>query len=193
MLGTPISFSISSGFVSGTNTLDFVVSNAGGGPTGLIVSLLPVYGTGQNVANGRDNSFQIISDTTGEVNAPAQALVVNSPGWGTNVPGAAWIAPSADQSSDRNVCCFNGVDDYRTTFTVPGSAAAMTLNLTLSADDYVDVLLNGKQVFTHPNTSMWNASVSFSITSGFVTGTNTLDFVVSNAGGGPTGLIVAMH
>jgi hypothetical protein len=85
------------------------------------------------------------------------------------------------------------VDDYRTTFTVPGSAAAMTLNLTLSADDYVDVLLNGKQVFTHPNTSMWNASVSFSITSGFVTGTNTLDFVVSNAGGGPTGLIVAMH
>jgi hypothetical protein len=55
----------------------------------------------------------------------------------------------------------------------------------------VDVLLNGVSVFTHPNTAMWGTPVTFSITSGFVLGTNTLDFIVTN-GGGPTGLIAAI-
>jgi uncharacterized protein (TIGR03437 family) len=39
---------------------------------------------------------------------------------------------------------------------------------------------------------MWGASISFAIGSSFVSGTNTLDFLVSNASGGPTGLIAAI-
>jgi YD repeat-containing protein len=150
----------------------------------------PFIATGQNVTNGRDNRYQIVADTTGEISAPAAAFVVSSPGWAATIPGAAWIAPSADQSSDRLGCCNNTSDTYRTTFTVSGNPSTAALNLTIAADDYVDVLLNGNSVFTHPNTEMWFTPVTFSITSGFVSGTNTLDFVVTNSGG-PTGLIVA--
>ena len=149
--------------------------------------------TGLNATNGTDNSYEIVADTTGEISAPAAAFVVTSlaGGWGT-IPGASWIAPAADQSNaTRNGCCANTSDTYQLTLTVSGSASEVALNLTVAADDYVDVLLNGSYVFTHPNTAMWGTPVTFSIGSGFVEGTNTLDFVVTN-GGGPTGLIASI-
>jgi len=173
---------------AGSATAVLTLSVTAGGSTSV-----SVYSSGQNVTNGRDNSYQIVADTTGEIAAPAAAFVVTSlaGGW-TTIPGAAWIAPSADQSNaTRNPCCANTSDRYRTTFTVSGSPSSAALNLTIAADDYVDVLLNGNSVFTHPNTAMWGTPVPFSITSGFVSGTNTLDFLVTNASG-PTGLIVAV-
>ncbi len=67
--------------------------------------------------------------------------------------------------------------------------STVVLNVSLLADDFVDVFLNGNLVFTHPNTAMYLNPSSFAITTGFVAGTNTLDFVVNNVtGGGPTGL-----
>jgi len=167
-------------------SVPFTVS-AGPGTTVLVSS------SGQNVVNGRDASYQIIADTTGEIPAPASAFVVTllAGGW-ASIPGAAWIGPSADQSNaTRNPCCLNTADTYRTTVSVTGDPSAVTLSLTVAADDYVDILLNGQQVFTHTSTSMWGTPVSFSISSGFVSGTNDLDFAVTN-GGGPTGLIVAV-
>ncbi len=149
--------------------------------------------TGLHVTNGRDNNYEIASDTTGEILAPAAAFVVTSPagGWGT-IPGASWIAPAADQSNaTRNGCCTNTSDEYQLIFTVTSNPSTAALNVTVAADDYVDVLLNGVSVFTHPNTAMWGTPVTFSITSGFVLGTNTLDFIVTN-GGGPTGLIATI-
>ncbi|MGA7239244.1 MAG: Ig-like domain-containing protein, partial [Bryobacteraceae bacterium] len=157
-------------------------------PTGATPGL---YSSGQNVVNGLDKSFQILSDTTGQISAPNAAFVVKSPGWPATVPGAAWIAPSADQGSDRLGCCSNTADTYRMTFTLPANGSGLTLNLTLAADDYVDVLLNGQTVYTHASTTMWITPVNFSISSGFVAGANTLDFAVTNSGG-PTGLIVAI-
>lgn len=173
---------------AGSITTQFTLTVTAGGTTSV-----SIYSSGQNVTSGTDNSYQIVADTTGQVAAPAPAVVVTSlpGGWGT-IPGAAWIAPSADQSNaTRNPCCANTSDRYRTTFTVTGSPAGVSLNLTIAADDYVDVLLNGGSVFTHPNTGMWGTPIAFSINSGFVSGTNTLDFQVTN-GGGPTGLIVAI-
>ena len=164
-----------------------VASSTSGNP----VSSL--YSSGQNVTNGRDNSYQIVADTTGELVGPATAFLVTAlaGGW-TGIPGAAWIGPSADQSNaTRNPCCANTSDDYQATFTVSGNPSNVTLNLTLAADDYVDVLLNGNSVFTHPSTAMWGTPVTLSIRSGFISGTNTLEFLVTN-GGGPTGLIVAV-
>jgi hypothetical protein len=150
--------------------------------------------SGQNVTNGRDNSYQIVADTTGQLVAPAPAFVVTSlaGGWDA-IPGAVWIGPSADQSNaTRDGCCANTSDTYQTAFTISGSTSGVALNLTVSADDYVDVLLNGNSVFSHPNAAMWSTPVSFSINSGFVSGKNTLDFVVTNVSG-PTGLIVAIR
>ena len=152
-----------------------------------------ISSSGQNVANGTDSSYAITADTTGETAVPAPATVVTSlpSGWAV-VPGAAWIAPAADQSNaTRNPCCSNTADTYQTTFTVSGDPSNVALNLTLAADDYVDIKLNGSPVFTHTNTSMWGAPITVPISSGFVSGTNTLDFFVTN-GGGPTGLAVAV-
>jgi uncharacterized protein (TIGR03437 family) len=172
----------------GSLTTQFSLEVTGGGTVST-----SVYNSGQNASNGRDNSYEIISDTTGQIAAPAPAFVVTSlpGGWGT-IPGAAWIGPSADQSNaTRNGCCNNTSDTYQTTFSVSGDPSTFALNLTVAADDYVDVQLNGNTVFTHRNTAMWTTPVTFSINSGFVSGTNTLDFVVTN-GGGPTGLDVAI-
>jgi RHS repeat-associated protein len=154
---------------------------------------LPVPSTGQNVSGGRDTSYQIIADTTGEIAAPAQAFVgTDIPAWVT-IAGAQWIGPSADQSNaTRNPCCANTADTYRTTFSLSGvSLSDVAFSIFISADDYVDVLLNGQPVFTHPDTSMYGLAFFFSLNSGFVSGINTLDFVVTNSGG-PTGLIVAV-
>ncbi len=154
----------------------------------------PVFSTGQNTTGGQDNSYQIVADSTGESKAPAEASVVMSPGsqW-TTFPGAAWVAPSANQSnSTRDNCCQGTSSHYRTTFSLAGyypSTARLTLSLT--ADDYVDVMLNGQAAFTHSDVAMWGQSFSVVITSFFVAGTNTLDFLVSNDSGGPTGLIVS--
>ncbi len=150
-----------------------------------------VPATGQNVTNGRDNGYQVVADTTGQIAPPAAAILITSLAFNwAAIPGAVWIGPSADQSNaTRGPCCANTSDTYRTTFTISGSPAGAALNLTVAADDYVDVLLNGAPVFTHTSTNMWETPAAFSITSGFVTGTNTLDFVVTNMGG-PTGLAV---
>ena len=174
---------------AGSVTAQFTLTIAASGAT-----IVSVNSSGQKVTNGRDNTYQILGDTTGEIAAPATAFVVTSlPGGWAPIPGAAWIGPSADQSNaTRNPCCVNTSDTYRTTVAVSGDPSRVQLNLTLAADDYVDVLLNGNSVFAHPNIAMWTTPVTFSINSGFVSGTNTLDFVVTNAGG-PTGLIVAVN
>jgi hypothetical protein len=171
---------------AGSGSAQFTLTVTAGSATSLTL-----YSSGQNVTNGRDNSYQILRDTTGQIVAPAPAFLVSLPGWGASVPGAAWIAPSADQGSDRLGCCTNTADTYQTTFTVSGDPSAAMLYVTMAADDYVDVYLNGFITFAHPSTVMWNAPVSFSISSGFNSGTNTLDFAVTNSGG-PTGLLVAI-
>ena len=144
--------------------------------------------TGQSVTGGRDNNYQIIADSTGEITPAAQAFVANpvAAGWGTAIGGTQWIAPAADQTNGtRPGFCCGGSTTYRTTFA--GIPAGGSLNVALMADDYVDVLLNGSTVFTHSGT-MYVAPSNFTISSGFVAGTNNLDFVVSNPTGGPTGL-----
>lgn len=196
-----INFTVPSGLATGTYPISIQVNGISSpttinsNPPGQIViaiqgsssTTVSVNNSGRNVSNGRDNSFQIISDSTGQIKAPAAAFVVGAPGWGASIAGAAWIAPSADQGNDRQGCCSNTSDTYRTTVTISGSPTGVSLNFTIAADDYVDVYLNGAKVYTHASTVMWNSLFTFSITSGLVTGTNTLDFVVTN-GGGPTGM-----
>ena len=57
-------------------------------------------------------------------------------------------------------------------------------------DTLTDVRLNGTSVAT--NVGAYNSWSSFSITSNFVTGTNTLDFYLSNVGSSSSGLQVQM-
>jgi hypothetical protein len=98
---------------------------------------------------------------------------------------SAWIGPSNDAQLNSP----NGIYDYRMTFDLTGfKPATALLSGQWAADDSANMLING--VPTGTNATGFSAFTGFSITSGFIAGVNTLDFIVLNAGGGPTGLRV---
>jgi uncharacterized RDD family membrane protein YckC len=150
--------------------------------------------TGRNVGNWRDASWRIMSDTTQQIGGPGPAFVVRLPGseW-TRIPGAVWIGPSANQSKSlREKCCKNTSDTYQTKFTLDKDTVSTAgFDLMVAADDYVDVLLNGKPVQTHVSQKMWATPARIQVRSGFQAGENVLTFVVTNVGGA-TGLAVAV-
>ncbi|HUA60728.1 MAG TPA: RDD family protein [Verrucomicrobiae bacterium] len=151
-------------------------------------------GTGQNIGNFRDASYRITADSTGQMGDPGPAYVVRIPaaGW-TRLPRVQWIGPSNNQSNaKRNPCCRNTSDTYQTKFTLdPAAVTETAFEVTVAADDYVDVLLNGKPVWSHTSQNMCGAPQKFTVKSGFQLGENTLTFVVTNLGG-PTGLLASL-
>lgn len=110
--------------------------------------------------------------------------------WHPNLPNAQWI------SSDPNMTLPNGAYNYKTSFDltglVPGTAS---INLTIGADDkVVGVLLDGVAVtpaITTPDQGYKNL-YTFTISSGFHAGMNTLVFETMNTHGSVQGLLVAM-
>lgn len=120
----------------------------------------------------------------------------------TDDSASAWINPtSGAQSVDPAV---NGFYDYQTTFTLdPSTDLSTTAIFGEWATDNcgIDILLNGVSTGNGmancsgpSNYAPFNAWTIFNpITSGFVIGDNTLDFIVENYGqesGNPTGLRV---
>jgi hypothetical protein len=104
---------------------------------------------------------------------------------------SAWIGPNNDAQVDGNV----GLYDYQTTFSLAGfNAATAFISGGWSSDNNgVAILLNGVDT-GNLGTDFAQFSIGFvpfSITSGFNSGVNTLDFIVNN-GGGPTALRVEM-
>jgi hypothetical protein len=109
------------------------------------------------------------------------------PPWTANTATAQWITPKMPEP-------VNGAYNYTTTFNLTGfdpTTAKITGNL--SADDeVVGVLLNGVPVvpsITTPDGSFTSLH-PFSITSGFVSGINKLEFLTMNTHGHQVGLIV---
>ena len=99
---------------------------------------------------------------------------------------SAWIGPNNDGAVDGPV----GTYIYRTTFDLTGfNPASAFLTVGWSSDnDGLDVLLNGLSKGSATSfTQFATGFVTFTISSGFVAGINTLDFLVNN-GGGPTAL-----
>ena len=101
---------------------------------------------------------------------------------------SAWIGPNNDDDLEGPV----GGYTYRTTFDLTGfnpSTAAITGSWTTD-NNGLDILINGTGLgFTTPSAAYSSGFFAFSVTSGFVSGVNTLDFVVDN-NGGPTALRV---
>ena len=107
------------------------------------------------------------------------------PPWLPNNAGSRWIGPAADSYGPA------GPWIYRTTFNLPANAILSSVNVMgcwATDDPGTDIRINGAST---GQTSLfsYSALTPFSVTSGFVVGTNTLDFYVTNAGG-PTGLRV---
>lgn len=107
------------------------------------------------------------------------------PPWLPNNSFSRWIGPAAN-SFGPSVPFI-----YRTTFTVPATAILSTVNVTgdwATDDPGTDIRING--VSTFQTSASYEALTPFAVSSGFVVGTNTLDFYLVNVGGGPTGLRV---
>jgi len=103
--------------------------------------------------------------------------------WLADDPISAWIGPNNDSQDDGPI----GTYIYRTTFSLTGLIPATAILTGQWATDNpgTDIRINGNS--TGISSCCFTSWTPFTISSGFVAGTNTLDFVVVNQGG-PTGL-----
>jgi hypothetical protein len=111
---------------------------------------------------------------------------------------SAWIGPNNDSQIDGP----GGQYEYQTTFTVAGLLSTASIFGQWSSDNAgIEILLNGVDTgnlmnpYGPPSAYSFSHWVPFSITSGFIDGLNTLDFIVMNGNGdsdttGPTALRV---
>jgi PEP-CTERM motif len=122
--------------------------------------------------------------------------------WLADNSTSAWIAPLIP-----NAGRFGGVNgatyDYRTTFDLTGfNPATASISGQWSTDDTgLNILINGGSTGQTTPGSSFGSFTDFIITSGFIPGINTLDFLVSNldadccsypTGFNPTGLRVEL-
>ncbi len=195
------SFTISRGFVTGTNTLQFVVNNAGTStnPSGFRCeltgtravtagSISGLFNTGLDgnnspTADGANDAHYALISTPGGTSGTSYVTLQKSPIssglWILDTATSKWISPIADESTNADA---PGSYTYQTTFTVSGDATAVKISGMAAGDNTVTaIILNGQTIATNVS-SGFQAFSSFTISRGFVTGTNTLQFVVNNAG-----------
>ncbi len=102
--------------------------------------------------------------------------------WIANTQTARWIGPNTASATGPV-----GDYSYKTTFTLPNFSEALIVGQ-LSVDDRItDILVNGVSVGNPVPLSSWTNISRFSISTGFVVGTNTIEFKLHSIGG-PTGL-----
>lgn len=123
--------------------------------------------------------------------------------WVPNAALSKWIAPVGDQSSLLEVNSITGPYTYRLTFDLTGydPSTAVITGQWATDNNGVNILLNGAST-GNINDAQFTVWTPFSISSGFVSGINTLDFVVNNipfgpgspseGGSNPTGLRVEL-
>jgi hypothetical protein len=151
-----------------------------------------VFGTG--IATGGsllaagavDPHWKLVASADAASPGPDVQVVNNGfpiPPWPAQGPDSQWIAPKADQSIGNPA----GAYRYRTSFDLSGfDPASAELRIVLVSDNLTTgVVLNGVTTglaFTN-SVSVWDTKF---LNSGFVSGVNTLEFIVQNDGG-PTG------
>ena len=102
--------------------------------------------------------------------------------WLPNTTTARWIGPNTPSATGPV-----GDYSYKTTFTLPSFSEALIVG-ELSVDDRItDILINGVSVGNPVPLNSWTNISKFSISKGFVVGTNTIEFKLHTVGG-PTGL-----
>lgn len=167
-----------------------------------VASVIPAAADSLNLNTGNGSSPYTITSDTLDPNEGTTVTVVTSlaPLW-VNDLSSEWISPQADQSwaDTFGVVADSGSVTYDTSFFLPVGFSDASLNITLAADDWTTISLNGNPVFyTGPDTGEWKFDTiipdSSSVDNQLGSGLNTLEFVVYNtgggtdAGGGPTGL-----
>ena len=100
--------------------------------------------------------------------------------------GSQWIGPNIDNMGQEPA----GNYDFQTTFSLAGlNPSTAKITALLAADNGIaDIKLNG--VSQGISGGGFGSLLGLTITSGFLPGKNTLDFIVNNSGG-PTALMVS--
>lgn len=153
-----------------------------------------VNGAGVSLPNGSpETHYSLLSvpsgSTSPEVLTSAGGFPI--PPWIADSAVSAWISPANAGDDDPA-----GVYTFRTTFTLASFGPGFTASITgrwATDDGGLDILING--ISTGQTSSSSASFTSFSILSGFVQGSNTLDFVVRNnvfVAPNPVGLRVEM-
>ena len=166
-----------------------------------------VDASGVSRADGSSADLHYTLTDTSSGNALATIVGTSTGGfpigpWLADNSISAWIAPLI-QGAGR----FGGVNgatyDYQTTFDLTGfNPATASIAGQWSTDDQgIDILINGVSTGQATPLASYASWTAFSINSGFISGVNTLDFVVYNAlsdccgyptGYDPTGLRVEL-
>jgi hypothetical protein len=153
-------------------------------------SQIPIFNTGEStggtaLAVGQsDPNYSLIS-------APAGVALTTTttspfPTWIANTPTADWISPG--NSGLTNWAAGNY--DYQTSFSLAGvDPASAQLSGSWTSDNNACIFLNGVNTGDCIGFDGFGSLSAFSITSGFIAGTNTLDFIVANGTPSPTGIL----
>lgn len=158
------------------------------------VAITGLYNTGQGIASGSADTHYSLTATQGSTAlAAAQAYAASngvwpiSP-WMANGDFSKWITPTLDQGQSYDAWQ-DGLYRYRLTFDLSGYAPSTAkFSGRFMADNAAQVFLNGSLLSSGSSFSEWT---TFSASTGFKAGLNTVDFVVRNFaqnGGNPTGL-----
>jgi hypothetical protein len=111
---------------------------------------------------------------------------IAAPFW-VNTPTSQYIAPQANQAFPGTMHP-TGNYNYRTTFDLTGfdPASASITGIWRTDDIGLNIFINDTS--TGQTAPLAHTDTPFAISSGFVAGLNTLDFLIDNSGGGPTGI-----
>ena len=152
---------------------------------------ITIYSTGAGLSSGgvSDPNYQLASAPTGA----GQAFTLPPyPGWVSPPAGTQWINPYVNGGSAPG-----GYYDYQTTFDLTGlDPSTAVLSGFWAADNGGSILLNGSAAIgtgTYiPDPYGFKTLTAFTITGGFQSGLNTLDFLVYNDSN-VTGLVAEVN
>lgn len=149
-----------------------------------------VDNAGVSLADGSvDGHFALFGSSDPSYPGPNAFVIDNAypiPPWVANTTASRWTGIQRNGSYGAS----GGVYTYRQTFSLNGiTPSSATLSGNWACDDTCVMKLNGTTVVT---SSGFSSYAAFSIPAGspFVSGINTIDYVVTNSGGGPTGIRV---
>lgn len=156
---------------------------------------IPIFNTGLNsssvaLAGGSvDPHYTLI--TSADANGPGPNAFVGSPipgAWIADNATSEWLSPNTAGTMNLNP----GLYVYMTSFTLPTGFTLASLTGQWATDNNATMQLNGNTVAGPTTDVSFLSFTPFLISSGFVTGTNTLTFLVNNvsAAANPTGLRV---
>lgn len=156
-------------------------------------SAIVIYNTGESsgltaLPTGQSNpNYNVVAAPSG-VPLGAAITTAANPNWLQNTSTTDWISPGSSGLTNWA----GGTYDYQTSFSLTGlnpSTAALTGSW--ASDNGGCIYLNGT------NTGNCTAAVggfkslvSFTITTGFQSGVNLLDFIVTNGANSPTGVFI---